>query len=358
MPKARHTTWMLLSLAFLIAGCGGGGDAAASPARSAAAPPATAGTAAPPPAPPAPTSGLDARPSNTTCIAPERATGSVTIGTQRAFPNLSSWTGDSYDAKPALDAARATRFEPLVRREQHRQRACLRQRRERFNLLGLPRHRPARRVHVRRMRPARDGISPRFSCDSARISDVHQHATHGRGPDTHLSEFTSPDGGLTLNPDSERVIIKINKPGANHHGGHIAFGRDGYLYMSTGEGNSAQTDFAQRMNSLLGKMIRIDIRGTTGNALYRIPPDNPFAASTALCNVNGTGRPELSRDLRMGLRNPWRWSFDRETGDIWLGDVGETTREEVNRIVRGGNYGWRCFEGTQRTQRPDAAKSR
>jgi uncharacterized repeat protein (TIGR03806 family) len=95
-------------------------------------------------------------------------------------------------------------------------------------------------------------------------------------------------------------------------------------------------------------MIRIDIRGTTGTALYRIPPDNPFADSTALCNVNGTGTQDCPEIYAWGLRNPWRWSFDRQTGDLWLGDVGKTDREEINRIVRGGNYGWRCWEGTVR----------
>jgi uncharacterized repeat protein (TIGR03806 family) len=171
----------------------------------------------------------------------------------------------------------------------------------------------------------------------------------GGGPDTRLVEFTSRDGGRTLDPDSERTILTINKPGVNHHGGHIAFGRDGFLYLGTGDGNGARVDAAQRLNTLLGKMLRIDIAGTTGNALYRIPADNPFAASTELCGVNGSGSQNCPEIFAWGLRNPWRWSFDRETGDIWLGDVGKTDREEINRVVRGGNYGWRCFEGTLRT---------
>ena len=174
----------------------------------------------------------------------------------------------------------------------------------------------------------------------------------GGGPDTHLSEFTSPDGGLTLDPDSERIILTINKTRDHHHGGHIAFGRDGFLYFGAGDGNSAcRIDDAQRLTTLLGKIIRIDIGGTTGTALYRIPADNPFAASTTLCSVNGTGPQNCPEIYAWGFRNPWRWSFDRQTGDLWVGDVGESALEEVNRVVRGGNYGWRCFEGTQDTAR-------
>jgi uncharacterized repeat protein (TIGR03806 family) len=170
------------------------------------------------------------------------------------------------------------------------------------------------------------------------------------GPDTHLSEFTSPDGGLTLNPDSERVIMTIPKANEHHHGGHIAFGPDGFLWFGAGDGNSANRNDAQDLKNVLGKMIRIDIRGTTGSALYRIPSDNPFAASTQLC-VNGYGSQNCPEIWAWGLRNPWRWSFDRETDDLWVGDVGAADIEEVNRVKRGGNYGWRCFEGTRDTGR-------
>jgi uncharacterized repeat protein (TIGR03806 family) len=166
------------------------------------------------------------------------------------------------------------------------------------------------------------------------------------GPDSRLSEFTSRDGGLTLDPDSERIMFTINKESVHHHAGRIAFGPDGFLYWSVGDGNSYRNDNAQRLNTLLGKMVRIDIRGTTGTALYRIPTDNPFAASTPFCNVNGSGPQNCPEIYAWGLRNPWGWSFDRQTGDLWLGDVGESETEEVNRIQRGGNYGWRCFEGT------------
>jgi uncharacterized repeat protein (TIGR03806 family) len=353
MLQARRTTGMLLSLAFLIAGCDSGdsGEAAqANPPPAQPVPPVPpTPPAPPPPTPPAPTVGLDARPSNATCIAPERATGSVTIGTQRVFPKLTFKDASSTSRNPLLmlqapgDASRwfvverhgvvrvfdnneavaaSSVFIDIDPRVESTCAEC--------GLLGMAFH-------------------PDFPATPRVYLTYTTMQRTGGGPDTHLSEFTSPDGGLTLNPDSERVVLTLNKPGFNHHGGHIAFGPDGFLYFGAGDGNGARIDAAQRPNTLLGKIIRIDIRGTTGAALYRIPPDNPFAASTALCNANGSGTQNCPEIYAWGLRNPWRWSFDRQTDDLWVGDVGQTAREEVNRVVRGGNYGWRCFEGTQRT---------
>jgi uncharacterized repeat protein (TIGR03806 family) len=168
------------------------------------------------------------------------------------------------------------------------------------------------------------------------------------GPTSRLSEFTSRDGGLTLDPDSERVVLTLQKESVHHHAGHMAFGTDGNLYVSTGDGNSWRNDNGQRLTTILGKILRIDIRGTTGDALYQIPADNPFAASTAFCNVTGYGTTQNCPEIyAWGFRNPFSWSFDRQTGDMWVGDVGESDIEEVSRVKRGGNYGWRCFEGTR-----------
>ena len=162
-----------------------------------------------------------------------------------------------------------------------------------------------------------------------------------------VSEFTTHDDGRTLDPDSERVILRIMKNNEHHHGGRIMFGRDGFLYIGIGDGNSSANDYAQRLTTLLGKMIRIDIIGTTGSALYRIPSDNPYSSSTELCGVNGFGTQSCPEIYALGFRNPWGWGFDSGTGDLWVGDVGETDIEEVSRVERGGNYGWRCYEGTQ-----------
>ncbi|HEV7608031.1 MAG TPA: PQQ-dependent sugar dehydrogenase, partial [Steroidobacteraceae bacterium] len=161
------------------------------------------------------------------------------------------------------------------------------------------------------------------------------------GPNSRLSEFTSRDGGLTLDPDSERILFTIPKESVHHHAGHMAFGPDGFLYASIGDGNSWKNDNGQKLTTLKGKIIRIDIRGTTGTALYRIPADNPFAASTSLCTVNGEGPQNCPEIFAWGFRNPFSWSFDRQTGEMWVGDVGESDIEEVSRVKLGGNYGWR-----------------
>ncbi|MDY6945448.1 MAG: PQQ-dependent sugar dehydrogenase [Pseudomonadota bacterium] len=354
MPLARHTTGMVLSLVVLIAGCGGGGgnggQAAQEPPPSSPGPPAPPAPNPPTPDPPAATAGLDARPGNSTCIAPARATGSTTIGTERVFPNLrfrnaagasrnplqllqapndrSRWfvverfgAVKVFDDDPAV--ATSSFFLDIGARVDSSCSEC--------GLLGMAFH-------------------PDFPA-TPRVYLVYTSLvrTIAGGPDTHLSEFSSSDGGLTLDPGSERVVITIPKGSVHHHGGGIIFGRDDYLYFATGDGNSSSRNDSQDLGTLLGKVLRIDIRGTTGSALYRIPPDNPFAASTEICHVSGSspGPGNCPEVWAWGLRNPWRWSFDRETGDLWLGDVGEREIEEVNRIVRGGNYGWRCFEGSQ-----------
>ena len=171
---------------------------------------------------------------------------------------------------------------------------------------------------------------------------------------SRISEFTTPDGGMTLDPNSERIVLTVNQPESNHNGGGIVFGPDGFLYFGLGDGGGGNDQHGaigngQLLTTLLGKFVRIDISGTTGAALYRIPADNPFAASTSLCGTTGSGPQNCPEIYAVGFRNPWRWSFDRQTDELWVGDVGQNAIEEVDRVVRGGNYGWRCFEGTRNT---------
>lgn len=162
--------------------------------------------------------------------------------------------------------------------------------------------------------------------------------------DTIISRFTTPaDSPDRADPNSETIILEIIQPETNHNGGHLAFGPDGYLYISMGDGGGVGDSFsnAQSGGTLLGKILRIDV--DHGNP-YAIPPDNPFSGT-----INARG--EI---WAMGLRNPWRFSFDRLNGDLYLGDVGEDAREEINiqPAGQGGlNYGWpltegsACFEG-------------
>jgi glucose/arabinose dehydrogenase len=156
-----------------------------------------------------------------------------------------------------------------------------------------------------------------------------------------ISEFRTTDGGQTLDPDTERPILVLPQPYSNHNGGHVAFGPDGYLYIGFGDGGSSgdPQDHAQNVNDLLGSLLRIDINVPPPRR-YTIPPDNPFAGNPGCQGTSGC--PEI---YAWGLRNPWRWSFDTATGRLWLGDVGQSSFEEINIIENGGNYGWRCYEG-------------
>jgi uncharacterized repeat protein (TIGR03806 family) len=145
---------------------------------------------------------------------------------------------------------------------------------------------------------------------------------------------------------TEQVLLTVDQPFDNHNGGDIAFGSDGYLYFGLGDGGGSNDpyDYAQNDTRLLGKMLRIDVADVGyPNPGYSIPDDNPFAANPK-CGpaANAASCPEI---YASGLRNPWRWSFDDATGDLWLGDVGQGSREEIDRIERGGNYGWDCREG-------------
>ena len=163
-----------------------------------------------------------------------------------------------------------------------------------------------------------------------------------------------PDGAIVVaqylmspNPDvadplSETVFLVIPHPTfGSHNGGMVEFGPDGFLYIATGDGGSGNdpSNHAQNIDELLGKILRIDVDTPNGSQPYSSPPSNPFFGAT-------DGADEI---FAHGLRNPFRFSFDRATGDLYAGDVGQGAREEIDIITLGGNYGWRIWEGTQCT---------
>ncbi len=318
----------MLVLLLMVCGCGGaptretGGGAGGGGGGGGANPPVL---------------GLDARPSNTSCLAGEAPATQVTLGLQRAFPNLSftapvlllqaphssaRWYVVEqagrvrvFDNEP--NVAASTIFVDIAARVRSG---------GEMGLLGLAFH-------------------PQYPLDPRAYLS---YTTGSPQLVSRIAEFRSTDGGRTLDPASERILLTVVQPATNHNGGHIAFGPDGFLYIGFGDGGGAGDPFgsignAQNLQTLLGKLLRIDVDGDTGAVRYRIPAGNPFAGNPT-CST-GSGAQSCPEIYAFGLRNPWRWSFDRGSGELWLGDVGQGAWEEINRVVVGGNYGWRCREG-------------
>ncbi len=158
---------------------------------------------------------------------------------------------------------------------------------------------------------------------------------------TVVSRYTRSTTNPSLaDPSSELILLTITQPAGNHNGGDMAFGPDGYLYIATGDGGFGgdPDDRAQDLGDLLGKMLRIDVDNTSNGNNYAIPAGNPYIGNAAA----------LDEIWAYGLRNPWKFSFDRDNNDLWIGDVGQGQIEEINRVPStesGQNYGWRCYEG-------------
>jgi glucose/arabinose dehydrogenase len=158
--------------------------------------------------------------------------------------------------------------------------------------------------------------------------------------DTVVARYHITTDPEVADPNSEEILLTIAQPFTNHNGGHLAFGPDGYLYIGTGDGGSGGDPHnnGQSLSTLLGKILRIDVE--SGTTPYAIPATNPFAVSTA-------DRREI---WAFGLRNPWKFSFDRQTGNLYIGDVGQNTYEEIDfqpaSSPGGANYGWKIMEGT------------
>lgn len=274
--------------------------------------------------------GIDSRPSNTSCLAPAPVVDSPgTISWQLAFPNLRNISkvsnlfqlpGDdahwfvlrqfgviwSFANDPAVtDVATALDISDRVDASGNE-----------MGLLGAASH--------------PDFINNHYVF-------LYYTANNTAGEiQSHVTRYTVKSDG-TFDRDSEVLILSITRPFSNHVGGNMAFDKQGYLYISSGDGGSGGDPFqnGQNLNVLLGKILRIDINNTSNGKNYAIPADNPFV------NTPNT-QPEI---WAYGLRNPWRFGFDKLTGDLWVGDVGQDTWEEINLVTRGGNYGWGDMEG-------------
>jgi uncharacterized repeat protein (TIGR03806 family) len=302
----------------------------------------------PPPPPPPPggeTSGLDTRPSNTTCLAWDRPSSDDTISTSR-YTNLtfaapvamlqapppagsSRWfvveKAGVVRTFPATNATTSTVFVDINGRvddggEQ--------------GLLGMAFH-------------------PNFPTDP-RVFLSYNNESSGRV--SRISAFRTLDNGATLDPGTEQILLTVTQPAAesNHKGGNIAFGPDGMLYIGLGDGGGGGDQHGnpgngQRLTTMLGKMLRINIGTDPMGTTYTVPTDNPFFNSGNpgdKCPAAGRASGTCPEIYAYGFRNPWRWSFDRGGNhELWVADVGQGLWEEVDIVTAGGNYGWRCREG-------------
>jgi uncharacterized repeat protein (TIGR03806 family) len=317
----RTVSLIVWVLVWGLAGCGGGGGS-------------SGGTITPPPPPPAPTGGLDQRPANASCVAPAISTGTASVSLTDAYPSLPAFNNPLKALQSPGDNSRWYVLEQ------------------------------AGRVHAFANNPAANSIELVLDIDAQvafsggndergllGMAFHPQFASNGfiylyyidNGSDSVISRWTSNDNGQTIAPGSEFVIIRINQDAGNHNGGEIAFGSDGYLYIGLGDGGGSgdPRDRGQDTTNLLGAMLRLDVDGASP---YGIPANNPFVGN-ALCPADHSSTTDCPEIYAFGFRNPYRWSFDSATGELWLGDVGQNAWEEVDRVDRGGNYGWDCREG-------------
>ncbi len=293
-------------------------------------------------------SGLDTRPSNTSCLAGDPPSSTLSLSVERAFPALSfnspvlllqapassaRWyvveqggVVRVFDNQPAVASARvfidvSTTIAGATGGE--------------MGLLGMAFH-------------------PDWPTNPRAY--LSYTALNGGQLVSRIVEYQTQDGGNTLAIGTAKIILQINQPETNHNGGNIMFGPDGFLYAGYGDGGGGGDGHGsigngQRLSTLLGKMLRIDVNGTTGATPYAIPTGNPYKFSSgttanAVCtNDTGAWTQNCPEIYAYGFRNPWRWSFDKSTGELWVGDVGQDAWEEVDKVVLGGNYGWRCYEG-------------
>ena len=292
-------------------------------------------------------SGLDSRPSNTSCLAGDAPSSAVALAVQRVFPNLPNFTQPIAMLQEPGNAARWYVVEKTGAVRVFDNTANVSTTREFINLSSLLNSDPNNPNDERGLLGM--AFHPDYPTDP-RVYFFYTRTQAGLGLVDRVSEFRTRDAGATAALDSELPLFNVADPAGNHNGGNIAFGPDGMLYIGIGDGGGSNDNHGtigngQLLTTLLGKMLRIDVSASTPGTTYTIPASNPFAAN-ARCNVSGSGAANCPEIYAYGFRNPWRWSFDSFSGELWLNDVGQGALEEVDRVTLGANYGWRCFEGT------------
>lgn len=297
--------------------------------QSAASSPASATT-------PASTSGLDTRPSNTSCLAWARSGSQVQV--QNAFPSLSFGNPIAMLQAPGVNTHwHLVQKTGVVRR--FLASAATTSSTTFIDISG--------RVDSSANEGGLLGMAFHPNYPSDRRVFLSYTAQQGGQLTSRVSSFLVAANGETADSSNETVLLTVTQPAPNHNGGHIAFGPDGYLYIGFGDGGGSDDVYrnGQRMTTLLGKLLRIDVSAPTG---YSVPSSNPFFNASNpgdTCPASGTRASGTCPEIyAYGLRNPWRWNFDRANGELWLADVGQNEYEEVDRITSGGNYGWSCRE--------------
>ncbi len=294
---------LISTLTPLINGCGGGGGTPGSSNTD--------------------ISGLDTRPQNSTCIAPERPTSNSNFTTTRVFNNL-QFTSPVAMLQAPGDNSRwfIVELNGTVRVFDNDENTLT-------SSLFLDISTQVTSGGERGL--LNMALHPDFANNGQAF--LAYTATINNQLVSRISRFSSSDGGQTLNSSSEEILLVVNQPYNNHNGGFLAFGPDNYLYIGFGDGGSAGDPLGhgQDTTTLLGNVLRIDVDNGTP---YAIPADNPFVSDP----------PNRAEIYAWGLRNPWRGSFDIANGSLWLGDVGQNQWEEINLIEANGNYGWNIRE--------------
>jgi uncharacterized repeat protein (TIGR03806 family) len=289
--------------------------------------------------------GLDARPDNSTCIAPPRRVASVDVAIDQEFASL-TFSQPLGMLQAPDDSSRWFVLEKTGRVRVFEN--------DPDTAAFLPDFIDLDAITDLNTNSEGGLLGMAFHPDFQTNDQVFLSWTEGTPMTSVIARFEANADGQTLNASSRIDILRLEQDFGNHNGGQIVFGPDGFLYIGFGDGGSGGDPLsrAQETRNLLGAMLRIDV---DGGVPYAIPGGNPFAGN-ATCptdpDVLANDCPEI---FAWGLRNPWRFSFDAATGDLWLGDVGQSTFEEIDRIALGGNYGWDCREGLSTFSSPAAS---